>query len=153
MKMLSESMTHVAQRTRLAGGVMLLSAAALFAMHEARAELPPVQTQGSVQYVMGGIGSDESESIKQAMSQYSLALIFASPRQGGDAAYMANVQVGIEKKGGEKVLDVKADGPYLLVKLEPGTYAVRADADGKSQTRDVTVKAGGSTQIRFDWKD
>jgi hypothetical protein len=119
---------------------------------DARAELPPLKTQNGVQYVSGGIGSDESQSLRAAMPQYPLALIFASPEAGNVAAYLADVQVAITDSAGKTVLNTKSDGPYLLVKLPPGKYKVSANAGGKIQTHDVDVPASGGVQKRFDWK-
>jgi hypothetical protein len=119
---------------------------------EAFAELPPAKQQDGVSYVTGGIGSDESQSLREAMPQYPLALIFASPTGPAGAAYLADVQVTITSAAGKTVLDAKSDGPYLLVKLTPGKYKVSATAGGKTQTQDVDVPANGGVQKRFDWK-
>ena len=117
----------------------------------AYAQLPAVQTQNDVNYVVGGIGSDESEAIKAAMKDYSLALIFARPQEGG-AAYLSDVQVVIEDEAGKPILNVKPDGPYLLAKVPPGRYKVTANAGGNVQTKTLSVQAGQTTQQRFDWK-
>ena len=79
---------------------------------EAFAELPPARTQGGVQYVTGGIGSDESQSLREAMPQYPLALVFASPLGKGDAAYLADVQVAITDAA--DALQVLGDGESLF---------------------------------------
>jgi len=117
----------------------------------AHAQAPAEQTQNDVRYLTGGIGSDESEAIKSAMKDYSLALIFARPQEGG-AAYLSDVRVVIENDAGKSMLNATADGPYLLVKLPPGTYKVTANASGDMQSKTLQVKAGETTQQRFDWK-
>jgi hypothetical protein len=119
---------------------------------DAQAELPAAQTQNGVQFVTGGIGSDESKSLREAMPHYPLALIFASPESADVAAYLADVQVAITDSAGKTVLNTKSDGPYLLVKLPPGKYSISANAGGKIQKHDVDVPRSGSVQKRFDWK-
>ena len=85
------------------------------------------------------------------MKDYSLALIFARPQEGG-AAYLSDAKVAIENEAGKSVLNVQADGPYLLVKLPAGTYKVTANAGGDIQTKTLQVHDGKTTQQRFDWK-
>ncbi len=135
----------------LSAAVLMGTVLAGAPLRPAHAQLPAVQTQNDVQYLMGGIGSDESEAIKSAMKDYSLALIFARPQEGG-AAYLSDVQVRIENEAGKSVLDVKPDGPYLLVKLPPGSYKVTANSGGSTQSKTLSVQAGKTTQQRFDWK-
>ena len=135
----------------ITAAVLVGAALAAVASDAARAQMPAAQTQNDVQYVMGGIGSDESEAIKSAMKDYSLALIFARPQEGG-AAYLSDVQVRIENEAGKPVLEVKPDGPYLLVKLPPGSYKVTASSGGSSQNKTLSVESGKTTQQRFDWK-
>lgn len=138
--------------------VPLLSAAMLVGavvsgvpLGAAHAQMPATQTQNDVQYLVGGIGLDESEAIKAAMKDYSLALIFAQPQEGG-AAYLSDVLVRIEDAAGKSVLDVKPDGPYLLVMLPPGSYKVTASSGGNSQDKTLNVQAGKTTRQRLDWK-
>lgn len=135
----------------LSAAVLLGAALTVAAPGTSHAQMPAPQTQNDVQYVMGGIGSDESEAIKSAMKDYPLALIFARPQEGG-AAYLSDVQVSIDNEAGKRVLEVKPDGPYLLVKLPPGSYKVTATSGGKSQDKTLSVASGKTTEQRFDWK-
>lgn len=144
-------MTHLFRRASRACTAPLLALTLIAGASSAAAALPDTQVQNGVTYLTGGIGSDESGSIKQVLKDYPLVLIFARPQQGG-AAYLADVQVAIQDKDEQQVLNVKTDGPYLLVKLPPGTYRVVANAGGSIQSQTVEVQASGTTQKRFDWK-
>jgi len=128
----------------VAAAVLVLGAGA------ATAALPPIRYQGDVQYLSGGVGSDESESIKQAASTFPLALEFvrkATPRD----EYLANVAVEISDYGGRSVLDVMSDGPFLLARLPSGKYTVRATYDGRSLERKVHVADLTPTRAVFVW--
>ena len=92
-------------------------------LNTAQAGLPPVQHQGSVQYVSGGIGLDESEALKAAAKDYPLALTFATGRRKAD--YVADVTVAHDGQG-KPVLRATSEGPYMLVKLPAGDYKVSA---------------------------
>ncbi len=113
---------------------------------------PPVEkTQGDVRYVSGGIGLDESTEMKAMESQYSLSLIFAE-QDNGKADYLANIPVTITDAQGKTVLSVNTDGPYLLVQLPPGSYAVTASHGGAPKTNRVTVGQGHGDKVTFDWR-
>ena len=109
-------------------------------LNTAQAGLPPVQHQGSVQYVSGGIGLDESEALKAAAKDYPLALTFAA-QVGGKADYVADVTVAIHDGQGKPVLRATSEGPYMLVKLPAGDYKVSATYKGQTQERQVAVRA------------
>jgi hypothetical protein len=97
--------------------------------------LPPEQQSGDVSWVSGGIGEDSAASFKAAEPQYPLA-IEMSRRARPRNEYVSDAEVSITDTKGQQVLNTKADGPYMLVKLPPGTYRVEATLDGK------TVKSG-----------
>lgn len=130
----------------LAAGCMALAAGPVAA--QTAHTLPAVQHQGSVQYLTGGVGYDESQAIKAASHDYPLALTFAAT-QGG--AYLASVTVRIADAQDKTVLNATSDGPYLLVKLPAGRYKVSATFDGKPQTRHVTVSSGSTARETFTW--
>ncbi|WP_454690640.1 carboxypeptidase-like regulatory domain-containing protein [Achromobacter aloeverae] len=119
-------------------------------MASAHAALPATQTQGSVEYVTGGIGLDESQSLKAAEKSYPLSLLFARKLDGKND-YTADVKVVITDAKGGTVLDATSGGPYMLVKLPPGEYKVSATLDGTEQTRKVSVKGNGSAHAGFEW--
>ncbi len=133
--------------TALAGALLWAASMAI-----AHAAMPATQTQGNIEYVTGGIGLDESESMKAAEKSYPLSLLFAS-HVGGQNDYAANVQVVITDAKGSTVLNTTSGGPYMLVKLPPGEYKVSATLNGAEQTRRVSVKGNGSAHAGFEWNE
>jgi hypothetical protein len=115
------------------------------ALAQASIPLPPAHTSGSVEYLSGGIGADESAAIRNASGQWPLTLEFAiKDRQRADFA--ADVKVRIRDARGNEVLQATSEGPFLLARLAPGSYAVEATLAGQTQRRKVDVKAGQSSQ-------
>lgn len=135
---------------KVACGATLVLAAA-FA--QAQGTLPPAQHQGSIEYISGGIGLDESTAFKAAMSQYPLALTFASTGAGSDtAAYVSEVQVVIRDTNDANVLNATSEGPYFLVKLPPGQYQVFATYNNnETQSQKVSIDGTGSSRATFTW--
>ncbi|CAB5513411.1 hypothetical protein LMG26857_02691 [Achromobacter anxifer] len=139
------------ERCTMAAAMALGSMAFAGIMSTAVAGMPPVQHQGSVQYVSGGIGLDESDAMKAAEKDYPLALTFAA-QSGSKADYVANVAVSIHDAHGKSVLQATAEGPYMLVKLPAGKYKVSATYNGKVQEREVSVAHPGTARAVFEWK-
>lgn len=139
------------ERCTVAAVMALGSLAFAGILTTAQAALPAVKHQGTVQYVSGGIGLDESEALKAAAKDYPLALTFAAQRDG-KADYVANVAVSIQDAHGKQVLKAESEGPYMLVKLPAGSYKVSATFNGKAQDREVTVQNSGTARAVFEWK-
>ena len=116
----------------------------------AQGALPPVQKSGAVEYLSGGVGLDESTAIKSASGQWPLSLVF-SVQADGRAQFASDVKLQIQDAKGALALDVTATGPYLLARLAPGSYTLRATLDGKTLERKVQVKAGSSAKVELVW--
>ncbi|MCC2656210.1 MAG: putative exported protein [Panacagrimonas sp.] len=139
-------MTPIVSRPLTA--ILLLSLTAVMTPTSAdESDLPAVKTQGNVTYLSGGIGSDETAAIKAAAPGYPLTLQFSS----STGAYLASVVVKITDAAGNVVLDTTTEGPYLLVKLEPGRYTVDAMLDGIDRGTEVTIKAGAPQKRSLIW--
>ena len=126
-------------------------AVAATAMSASTSALPPEQVQGSVSYLSGGIGLDESNAIKQAASQYPLELEFvrkATPK----AEYLSNIKVTIKDHAGKTVLDTMSNGPFLLAKLPAGQFTVTAERGSEAKQRVVNIKAQGHERVMFVWQ-
>ncbi len=131
----------------LALGVLLASAA-----HADDGAMPPDKTQGSVSFVSGGIGSDESEAMKRAASRYSISIEMASTARPR-AEYVADVKIDIRDQRGTTVLSTTSEGPFLLAKLPPGAYTISAARNGKSQERKVVVGSGPHPRVKFSFAE
>jgi hypothetical protein len=132
-------------------GLVVLSAFAASALAD-EGTLPPERSQGSVTYVSGGIGKDESDAMKQAASRYSLAIEMASPASPR-AQYVADVKIDIRDQRGATVLSTVSDGPILLANLPPGRYTVTATKNGASQQRDIVVGSGARPRVMFSFPE
>ncbi len=140
-------MKSLSQRTVLAG------AAATFLLMGSLAQaasLPPVHHSGTVEYLSGGIGQDESSAIEHASKKWPLTLEFAV-KDKQHAEFTANVKVVVHDAKQHEALQAQADGPFLLAKLKPGKYEVDATLDGKTLHEKVDVKHGHPAKLVFVW--
>lgn len=119
----------------------------------AQAQLPPAQTANGIEYVTGGFGQDESNAFKQARGDYALALTFAVAAAGSSSSpYAGNVQVRLMGADGTSVLDATSTGPYFLANPKPGAYQLAVTYSGETQTKDVTITSGETTEMKFTWQ-
>ena len=112
--------------------------------------LPPVQESGAVECLSGGIGLEESTAIKGASRHWPLSLVF-SVQAAGKAEFASDVKLEIRDAKGVSVLETTASGPFLLAKLPPGSYSLRATLVGKTLERKVQIKAGSSARVELVW--
>ena len=136
---------------RFLARLLVIGALAVTA-HADEGTLPAERTQGSITYVTGGIGKDESDAMKQAASRYSLAIEMSSPA-GPRAEYVADVKIDIRDQRGATVLSTTSDGPMLLANLPPGRYTINADKNGRSQQRNIVVGSGARPRVKFSFPE
>ena len=130
------------------GGLAALLLYSSAALADASA-LPPVQHSGDISYLSGGIGLDESEAIKAAAPAYPLYLTFLSTING-HGTYNAPESLTILRADGSPVLDLKPDGPFMLVDLPPGSYRVTAGGISSSKTQAAQIARGGHKKLVFE---
>lgn len=109
-----------------------------------RVRLDEEQTIGDVGVACTGIGQTKNDPKWLA---YPVRLEFADAQR----AYLAGEDVTLSDAGGQPLLDVTCEGPWLLLKLAPGkSYKVEAKLTEKDTApRSATVKAPAHGQARF----
>lgn len=161
--MLSAALTTLAAASGLALAQTTPSATPSTTMHAAAdsadpasspasaALLPPVKTSQGTKYTSGGIGKNESEAMKAEARHWPLALEFAVRAGQGTAQFAADVDVRIQDAQGKEVLHATSEGPFLLARLAPGHYTVRASLAGQAQTRHVHIEKDKPLRLLISW--
>jgi hypothetical protein len=134
---------------RLSAMTLVLASAAHLALAMPEG-LPPVQHAGGINYLSGGVGSDESTAIKGEMGNYPLVLEFAGKTNAGND-YLADIPVQISNAHGTVLLDTSTRGPFMLVSLPNGRYTVTARYKGNEERRVVSVATGAHAHELFIW--
>jgi hypothetical protein len=97
------------------------------------------KTENGVTYLCGGVGEEEASYLKREARNHDMMLTFATQR----GEYLADVNVDIKDARGQSVLQTSCDGPIMLVDLpKGGTYRIRADAQGYTLNKTVSVQHG-----------
>ena len=115
------------------------------------AQIPQTQYSQGVSYITGGVGEEESTAILAEAKQWPLLLEF-SQLENGRGVWIFGSQIKILNAKNTVVFDAKADGPYMLINLTAGDYAIQASYQGVEQKRSISVKAGQSQKISIFWK-
>ena len=114
----------------------------------AQASSPPGRGAAGASFVCGGVAQDEQQAIKAQARQHDLMLTFAI----STGAYLADVDVQIRDSRGATVLDVRCDGPIMLVDLpSDGTFRVSATVNGQARQKAIAIRHGRHTQATFIW--
>ena len=137
--------------SNLKPGLMALAfiASTQFAL-AAPEHLPPVQHEGDVTFLTGGVGLGESTAIKDVMHKYPLTLEFVGKARGGNE-YLSNIPVQVSDMHGHAILKTTTKGPLLLASLPDGRYSVTARHNGKVEHRDVDITSSAHVHELFLW--
>jgi len=119
---------------------------------QAAAFNPPILLSHGIEYMSGGVGSDEAELMRTVEPRWPAVFEFAV-KDGKGAAFAADVVVTVKDAQGALVLDrVRSSGPYLVARLDPGKYVVEAELGGRRISREIAVGGPGtSTRSVFEW--
>ncbi len=90
---------------------------------------------GQVKFASGGVDDDGMQSIDIAQNNYTLKMTFV----GTGGMYLADVDVQITDRSGHTLLSAVTSGPVLLAQLPPGTYTLKATAEGVAKTQRISV--------------
>ena len=115
------------------------------------AQIPQTQYSQGVSYITGGVGEEESAAILAEAKQWPL-LLELSQLENGRGVWIFGSQIKILNDKNSVVFDAKAEGPYMLINLTAGDYAIQASYQGVEQKRSISVKAGQSQKISIFWK-
>lgn len=130
----------------------LLIASVCFACSSfALAQIPETQHSDGVSYITGGVGEGETSSILAESKQWPLMLEMSQIENGrGVWIFGAKIKIVDSKK--QAIFNAQADGPYMLINLEPGDYQIQATYQDVEQKRSVSIKANSTQKISLFWK-
>jgi hypothetical protein len=128
------------------GSVSLLGALAAHAVYN-----PPIHMANGIEYMSGGIGSDEEALMQSIAPRWPATFEFAI-KDGKRADFAADVAVTVRDSAGRAVLArVTAQGPFMVARLDPGRYEVEATLAGQTLKQAVEIHVGSPTRTLFLW--
>lgn len=141
-------MSQFLQRSGM-GFAALLGAAMSLGAH-AQGELPPEQQSGVASYVSGGVGEGQAHEFEHAQRRFPLTIKLFEGTGTKTDEFTAEARVKIVDAKGGVVLDARAEGPFMLVRLPAGHYKIGASLNGKTLAdHEVRVTDKGHVSTTF----
>ncbi|VTU14759.1 hypothetical protein H6CHR_00005 [Variovorax sp. PBL-H6] len=134
-----------------AAALMLGGASLLGALSAHAAYNPPIHMANGIEYMSGGVSSDEAALMETVAPRWPATFEFAV-KDGSRSDFAADVAVTVRDAGGRTVLSqVTAQGPFMVARLEPGRYEVEATLGGRTLKQTVEIHPGSPTRTLFLW--
>jgi len=115
------------------------------------AQIPETQYSQGISYITGGVGESETQAILAEAKQWPL-LLEMSQIENGRGIWISGAMINILNDQNQTIFNAQADGPYMLVNLDAGTYSIQASFNSIEQIKSVTIKAGTNQKISLFWK-
>jgi len=115
------------------------------------AQLPSTQYSEGVAYISGGVGEEESVAILSEAKQWPLILEL-SQIENGRGVWIFGARIKIANTKQKVIFDAQADGPYILINIDPGEYVLQASYEGVEQKRALAIKSGQPQKLSVFWK-
>jgi hypothetical protein len=125
-----------------------LEAASVSEEEAERAAPTTVRSYQEIPWTTGGVGADERAKLERMKGDFNLKIVLAA--KGGP--FLGDAIIEIRDENGRKVFEGRSDGPWVFLKLAPGTYLVRAANQGESSEQKARVGDSGLTEVHFYWK-
>ena len=147
-------MTHpISSHARPLAAAMLCGAVLLAALSSSAqaAFNPPIRMTHGIEYMSGGIGSDEAKLMETVAPRWPATFEFAIKDHKG-ADFASDVRVTVRDAQGTVLLDhVASEGPFMVARLDPGTYEVEARLRGNTLKQTLRVLPGAPARMAFLW--
>ncbi len=130
---------------------MFLSVQLLMMSSWALSQIPETQHSQGISYITGGVGEGETIAILSEAKQWPL-LLEMSQIENGRGVWIFGATVKIISSNKQSIFDAQADGPYMLINLEPGDYVIEAAYQSVVQKRTLSIRPGSPQKIALFWK-
>ena len=130
---------------------MFLSVQLLMMSSWALSQIPETQHSQGISYITGGVGEGETIAILSEAKQWPL-LLEMSQIENGRGVWIFGATVKIISSNKQSIFDDQADGPYMLINLEPGDYVIEAAYQSVVQKRTLSIRPGSPQKIALFWK-
>ena len=105
----------------------------------AQAEIPDAKVSQGIEYISGGIGSEESDAMLALGKKWPLVLEFSQDHPQRPL-WVADVTVKILDLKKKVVFEALSDGPIMLLKMTAGKYDAEYTFEGKVLKRSLVVE-------------
>jgi hypothetical protein len=131
--------------------VLLSACLVLFSsLSLAQADIPEAKVSQGIEYISGGIGSEESDAMLALGKKWPLVLEF-SQEHPQRPLWVADVKVKILDQKKKVIFEALSDGPIMLLKMTAGKYDAEYTFEGKFLKRSLVVEEGKFQKQSVVW--
>jgi hypothetical protein len=116
----------------------------------AQGEIPDSKRYQDIQYISGGIGSEESDAMLLLGKKWPLTLEFAQDHPQRPL-WVADVQVKITNSKKKVIFDALSDGPIMLIELPSDQYEIEAKFEERPLKRKIKLEQGKPVRLPIIW--
>ena len=116
----------------------------------AQVEIPEAKVAQGIEYISGGIGSEESDALLALGKKWPLVLEFSQDHPQRPL-WVADVTVKIMDPKKKVVFEAMCDGPIMLLKINPGKYDAEYSFEGKVLKRSLVIEEGKFQKQSVVW--
>lgn len=129
----------IAIRTPLSRVLLSICLVLFSSLSLAQAEIPDAKVSQGIEYISGGIGSEESDAMLALGKKWPLVLEFSQDHPQRPL-WVADVTVKILDQKKNVVFEALSDGPIMLLKMTAGKYDAEYTFEGKVLKRSLVVE-------------
>jgi hypothetical protein len=116
----------------------------------AQVDIPETKVAQGIEYISGGIGSEESDALLALGKKWPLVLEFSQDHPQRPL-WVADVTVKIIDQKKMPVFEALCEGPIMLLKINPGKYDAEYSFEGKVLKRSLVVEEGKFQKQSVVW--
>lgn len=116
----------------------------------AQVDIPDAKFSQDIEYISGGIGSEESDALLALGKKWPLVLEFSQDHPQRPL-WVADVTVKILDQKKKIVFEALSDGPIMLLKMNPGKYNAEYSFEEKVLKRTLVVEEGKFQKQSVVW--
>jgi hypothetical protein len=116
----------------------------------AQGEIPDSKRYQDIQFISGGIGSEESDAMLLLGKKWPLTLEFAQDHPQRPL-WVADVQVKITNSKKKVIFDALSDGPIMLIELPSDQYEIEAKFEERPLKRKIKLEQGKPVRLPIIW--
>ena len=143
-------MLLTAIRTPLSRALLSVCLVLFSSLSLAQVEIPEAKVAQGIEYISGGIGSEESDALLAMGKKWPLVLEISQAHQQRPL-WVADVTVKILDQKKKVVFEALSDGPIMLLKMTAGKYDAEYSFEGKVLKRTLVVEEGKFQKQSIVW--
>ena len=116
----------------------------------AQVEIPEAKISQGIEYISGGIGSEESDAMLALGKKWPLVLEFSQDHPQRPL-WVADITVKILDQKKKVVFEALSEGPIMLLKISSGKYDAEYSFEGKVLKRSLAIEEGKFQKQSVIW--